>query len=165
MIWLKVIHITGIALWSAGLICLPSLYVQRAHVTDKTTLHRLHGMVRFVYVGLLSPAAFIAVASGTALVFVRETWEAWFSVKLLLVGAMATIHILTGLVIIRLFNEGEVYPAWRFIAVTSMTLIIVILVLFVVLAKPEIPFLLPDAMRQPGALGDLLGAVIPFPRS
>lgn len=165
MIWLKVIHIAAISLWSAGLICLPGLYMQRAHVPNEASLHRLQGLVRFLYVGVMSPAAFVAIASGTALIFFRETWAPWFGMKLVFVGLMATLHSLTGLVIIRLFNEGEIYPVWRFMAVTIVTVAIVACILFLVLAKPDISFLLPAFFAEPGGLRQWLGNLIPFPRS
>jgi len=165
VIWLKVIHIAAISLWSAGLICLPSLYVQRAHVPNEPSLHRLQALVRFLYVGVMSPAAFAAIGSGTALIFLRETWAPWFGMKLVFVGLMATLHSLTGLVIIRLFNEGEIYPVWRFMAVTLVTVAIVASILFLVLAKPDIPLLLPALFAEPGGLRQLLGELSPFPRS
>lgn len=162
MIWLKILHLASISIWSAGLVCLPGLYVQRAHVGSDASLHRLHALVRFSYIALISPAAFIAVGSGTALIFVQESFEGWFSVKLALIGAMVVVHILTGLVIIRLFHEGEVYPVWRFMAVTLITLSIVTAILVVVLAKPDVPDLLPHAMGEPGALGRILEPFNPF---
>lgn len=164
MIWLKITHIAAISVWAGLLICLPALYVQRAHVGDTQSLHALQNLVRFIYVKLLSPSAFIAVTSGVALIFLRATFEAWFSVKLGLVGVMTLIHVLTGLVIIRLFDEGEVYPVWRFVTVTATTLVIVALVLTVVLAKPEIPDLLPAAMGQPGGLRDVVSDLIDLPK-
>ena len=165
MIWLKAIHITAIALWSAGLICLPGLYVQRAHVAGEAALNRLHELVRFLYVKLMSPAAFIAIGSGTALIFMRQTFEPWFGMKLLFVGLMAVLHTLTGLVVLRLFDEGEVYPVWRFVAVTIVTLAVVAAVLFLVLARPDIPFLLPAFLAEPGGLRHWLSDLIPFLRS
>ncbi|GGA78217.1 membrane protein [Nitratireductor aestuarii] len=165
MIWLKAIHITAIALWSAGLICLPGLYVQRAHVSGEAALNRLHELVRFLYVKLMSPAAFIAIGSGTALIFMRQTFEPWFGMKLLFVGLMAVLHTLTGLVVLRLFDEGEVYPVWRFVAVTIVTLAVVAAVLFLVLARPDIPFLLPAFLAEPGGLRRWLSDLIPFLRS
>lgn len=165
MVWLKFVHIAAIAIWSAGLICLPGLYVQRAHVPNEPSLHRLQRLVRLLYVGAMSPAAFAGIATGTALIFLRETWAPWFGAKLVLVGVMATIHILTGLVIIRLFDEGEIYPVWRFVAVTILTLATVSAILFLVLAKPDIPSILPPSMHEPGALKRLLGDLSPFQRS
>ena len=165
MIWVKGLHIVAIAFWSGALICLPGLYVQRAVVPDGPSLHRLHAMVRFLYVAIMSPSAFVAVGSGTALVFMQATFEPWFSVKLALVGVMVMAHILTGLVILRLFDEGAVYPVWRFLAATFAILSIVVLILIVVLAKPEIPDLFPPEMRRPGALRDLFERLISSPRS
>lgn len=162
MLWIKLIHVAAISIWSAGLICLPGLYVQRTHVPDDESLHRLQGMVRFLYVVIVSPAAFIAVGSGTALIFLREAWVPWFSLKLVFVGAMVVIHILTGLVIIRLFEKGNLYPVWRFIAVTVVTVLVVAMVLTIVLAKPDVPNLLPDAMSEPGALSRIVLDLNPF---
>lgn len=164
MIWLKVVHLAAIAIWSGGLICLPGLYVQRAHVPDRQSLHRLQAMVRFLYVAVMSPAAFVAIGSGIALIFLRQTFENWFSLKLALVGVMVMIHILTGLVVIRLFDKGQVYPVWRFVAVTVFTVAVVSAILTVVLAKPDVPNLLPRAMSEPGALGRLLEPFNPFRR-
>lgn len=165
VVWLKFLHIAAISLWSASLIGLPGLYVQRAHASDESSLHRLQRLIRFLYVSVMSPAAFVGIASGTGLIFLRETWAPWFSTKLVLVGIMATIHILTGLVIVHLFDEGQIYPVWRFIAVTAVTTIIVAAILFVVLAKPDLPSLFPDEMGEPGGLNRLIGDLIPFPRS
>lgn len=162
MIWLKALHLAAIAIWSGGLICLPGLYVQRTRVADNAALHQLHALVRFLYVVVISPAAFTAVASGIILIFLRQSFEHWFSLKLALVGVMVIIHVLTGLVIIRLFDKGEVYPVWRFLAVTAVTLVVVGAVLTVVLAKPDIPDLLPPVFSEPGALARMLEPFNPF---
>lgn len=164
MIWLKMLHLAAIAVWSAGLVGLPGLHVRRTHVDSEDEKHRLQAMVRFLYVGIISPAAFVAVGSGTALIFVRQAFEPWLSLKLVLVGALVTIHILTGLLIIRLFEAGNVYPVWRFIAVTAATLAVTVAILFVVLAKPEVPDLLPAALSEPGTLGAIAGGLNPFRR-
>lgn len=164
MVWVKLVHIATIALWSAGLICLPGLYVQRAHVPSRASLHRLQAMVRFLYVAVVSPAAFMAVGSGVVLIFMRQPFEPWFSLKLVFVGVMVIVHLLTGLVIIRLFEEGNVYPVWRFIAVTAVTVLTVAAILVIVLAKPILPDMLPQAMSEPGALKRIADGLNPFRR-
>src|SRR5690606_23695297 len=110
--------------WSAGLICLPFLYLQRRRLAGDA-LHRLHNFTRFFYVALVSPAAFVAIASGTALVFVQATYAPWFSVKLALVAVLVAIHATSGLVILRLFEPDRFYPFWRFAGVTTLTLAVV----------------------------------------
>lgn len=157
---LKFVHIIAIAGWSAGLICLPFLYVQRRRLSGDT-LHRLHNFTRFFYVALVSPAAFVAVGSGTALIFVQATFEPWFAVKLAFVGIMVIIHVTSGAVILRLFEPGQVYALWRVIVVSLATSFVVGAILVVVLGKPQ--WTTPggvEAFMAPGALGEKLGEFI-----
>lgn len=163
IVWLKFLHVSAVAIWCAGLISLPGVYVQRAHVRGKDELHRLQRLVRFAYVVLVSPAAFLAIGSGIGLIFLRETYEPWFSVKLAFVGALVFIHAFTGLVIIRLFDEGEAYPVWRFVTVTAATLLIVAAILALVLGKPVFPPEgLPAALGEPGGLRRIFEGFIPW---
>ncbi|KKB10159.1 hypothetical protein VE26_00430 [Devosia chinhatensis] len=153
--WLKFIHVAGIALWSAGLIALPFLYMQRRGLEDDA-LHKLHGFTRFFYVSLMSPAAFVAIGSGTALIFLMATYETWFSAKLFAVSVMTGIHIFSGLMILRLFEPGRDYPAWRFMLVMPLTLLTVSSILILVLGKPEMAWPEPLAdFFAPGRLGEL----------
>lgn len=157
---IKFVHIIAIAIWSAGLICLPFLYLQRYRLVGDA-LHRLHNFTRFFYVALVSPAAFLAVGSGTALIFLQATFEAWFSVKLALVAAMVVTHVTSGALILRLFEPGQNYPLWRFAIVSTLTLTIIGLILFVVLGKPQ--WTAPGAVETifaPGSLGTMLSEII-----
>lgn len=158
----KFAHIAAISLWAAGVVSLPGLYVQRAHVEGNDALLRLQRLVRFAYIAIISPAAFLAIVTGTALIFLRQTFEPWFSVKLAFVGALAIIHVLTGLVVIRLFRDGEVYPVWRFVTATVLSGGIVIAIFFVVLAKPAIDLAFLDVLAEPGGLKRLYGEFNPW---
>lgn len=154
IVWLKFLHIAAVCVWMAGLISLPGLYVQRAHIVEDERLYLLQRTVRFAFLKLMSPAAFLAIASGVALIFASGAFQPWLSAKLALVAMLALLHTLTGLVIIRLFEEGEVYPVWRFLAVTAVTLLLVVAVLALVLAKPELDWrgLVPAVLTEPSGL-------------
>jgi protoporphyrinogen IX oxidase len=167
IVWLKLLHIGSVSVWMAGLISLPGLFLQRAHVERDERLFLLQRTVRFAYVRLMSPAAFIAIATGAALIFVSEAFEAWLSAKLALVGVLTLFHTLTGLVINRLFREGEAYPVWRFLLVTSLTLVLVLGVLYFVLAKPRLDAgtLVPAALTEPGGLQRLIETISLWPIS
>jgi uncharacterized membrane protein len=160
---LKVVHIAAISIWAAGLVSLPGLYVQRVHMGDRESLYRLQKIVRFAYVTIISPAAFIAVGSGIALIFGQQAYAPWFSLKLMFVAILVILHVLTGLVIIRLFREGEIYPVWRFLLVTVITCCTVTAIIVVVLAKPNIDMSLPASVTQPGGLRTLLQDLSPWP--
>lgn len=155
--WIKFIHVAAIALWSGGLVALPFLYRQRKGLEGEE-LHRLHAFTRFFYVGLVSPAAFIAIGSGTALIFLLGVYENWFYAKLLTVVAMTGIHIFSGLVILRLFEAGHAYPAWRFALAVPLTLLAIGAILVLVLGKPRLEW--PEAISAfltPGALSAFFG--------
>lgn len=161
IIWLKFIHVGAICLWCAGLICLPALYGQRVRLRDKAALFTLQGSVRFSYLALISPAAFIAVGSGIALIFLAGTFVPWFSLKLVVVGMLVGLHLVTGLLIVHLFDGGEDYPVWRFGAVAGASLLGTLAVLFLVLAKPPLPLdVLPNAISRPGALRELFAPLL-----
>ncbi len=156
--FLKFVHIATISVWAAGLVCLPFLFAQRKDVAHPDALNRLHAMVRFFYVVILSPAAFVAVGSGTGLIFLRSTFEPWFALKLALVGMMVMIHILSGLLILKLFDESARYSTLRFVIVTGGTLTVVSAILGVVSAKPviDVSRLTPDWLA-PGQLSEVVG--------
>lgn len=162
--WLKFVHVATIALWSAGLIALPVLYLQRKGL-EGAALHRLHAFARSLYVSMISPIAFLAIASGTALIFLLATYEAWFSAKLLAVSVMTGIHIFSGLTILRLFEPGRSYSLWRFSMVMPLTLLTVSTILFLVLGKPRLEW--PELLAElfvPGRLGELLAPFNPWQR-
>ena len=82
-------------------------------VAEAPELDRLHRITRFVYVGMTSPAAFVAIGSGTALIFLQATFQEWFSLKMVLVGAMVMLHVVAGLVL------GMSVPARRPVQLAS----------------------------------------------
>jgi uncharacterized membrane protein len=155
---LKFVHIGAIGVWSAGLIVLPYLFWQRGHLPGGGfELDRLQRLTRFIYVALTSPAAFLAIASGTALIFLQATFAEWFSLKLLLVGAMAMLHVVAGLIGTRLILTDARFGAPSFFGLTGLYLALIVAILWVVLAKPAIDgrALAPE-LFAPGALRHLL---------
>jgi len=106
------------------------------------------------------PAAFVAVATGTVLIFTLAVFEPWFSVKLALVGTLVVVHVMSGLKILRLFEPGGIYPAWRLVAVSLLTSGLVTAILAVVLGKPRWTSDWAGELFTPGALGQMVGDVI-----
>jgi protoporphyrinogen IX oxidase len=155
VIWiLKLIHIAMISVWVSGLVSMPFLLMQR-HRHAGEGVHRLHRLVRFLHVKIVSPAAFAAVASGIALIFLREIYFVWFSTKLYFVALLVACHVGIGLLISSTFEEkGRT-------GVTLATTLIVLIcfsalgTLFFVLAKPIISLdAIAGEIAQPGWLED-----------
>jgi uncharacterized membrane protein len=155
--FLKFVHLATIAVWSGGLLVLPLLFWQRRYATDIHELERLHRVTRFVYVVLTSPAAFVAIGSGTALIFLQTTFREWFSLKMVLVGAMAMLHVLAGLTAVKVFAPAGRFGRGAFIALTSVYLLLILGILWIVLAKPAIDSnQIAPHLFDPGVLGDRL---------
>ena len=151
---LKFIHLGAIAIWSGGLIALPFLFGQRRGLTATTELDRLHRITRLVYVELTSPAAFIAIASGTALIFLQATFVEWFSVKMVLVGIMAMLHVVAGLVMHQLFSPDGHFSRLSETALSIAYIVVIVAIIWVVLAKPHIDSnLFAPHLFEPGGLG------------
>ena len=154
---LKFVHLAAIALWSGGLIALPFLFWQRRALEAGLDLDRLHRVARLVYVELTSPAAFIAIGSGTALIFLQATFREWFTLKMLLVGVMVMLHVLAGLAAMRVFAPDGRFGLRSCVALTGIYLVLIVAIIWVVLAKPAINSRqFAGDLFQPGALAPRL---------
>lgn len=154
---LKFVHLASIALWSGGLLILPFLFWQRRGL-DGLELDRLHRFVRFIFVGVASPSAFIAIGSGTALIFLQTTFLEWFSLKMVLVGMMAMLHVVAALIMAHLFDPGGTIRRGLCIALGLAYLTLITAIIWVVLAKPHIDLnTFAEHIFTPGALGQFFG--------
>jgi len=160
----KAVHILGLIIWCAGLLVIPTLYRLRSRIPEGTPVHELHRFTRAMYVGVTSPAAFIAVGTGTALIFLGDVFTIWMFLKLAAVGALVVLHIRAGFVILSLFERGRRYASWRQVGTTAATLGVVATILVLVLAKPHIEAnVVPYWLREPGSLQSLSEIISPTP--
>ena len=158
---LKFVHLAAIALWGGALVVLPwlllSLRVQGT-AQDLAAREALHRTARQLVLWFMSPAAFVAVASGTALVFLRPTHLPWFTAKLALVGVMAMLHVGLSSMVLRVFRPNERLNAVLTWGLAAANAAVVLAILTVVLAKPGWSLQGLDApWLSPGGLRDLVG--------
>ncbi|TVQ34362.1 MAG: hypothetical protein EA356_10685 [Geminicoccaceae bacterium] len=152
----KAVHVAAIALWAGGLLALPFLLAQRTGL-EGAPLHRLHALTRFFYTALISPAAFVAIATGIALLFVQATYVEWFSAKLGFVGLLVGLHAAIGLSIVKVFTHERRFGKVAASFFTTAQLTAIPPILWLVLAKPDLDAeaLFPD-LFAPGNLAHLL---------
>ncbi|KQT57384.1 MULTISPECIES: CopD family protein [unclassified Aureimonas] len=161
-VWLKLLHVTSLAIWAGGILLMPILLGQRQAAGEGASLHRLHAFTRFAYITVISPAAFLAIGSGTALILVREIYVPWFAVKLVFVGILVALHVWIGLLVLSIFDEGGRFARWRVYAGVGALSAVMLSIFYVVLAKPDIPLdILPGFLFQPGGLRTFAADVIP----
>lgn len=87
------VHIASLLMWSASLVLFPRLLVREASRDDPAARAGAIAMQRSLYALIMTPSALLAVAAGTALVFLRGFDGGWFHIKLLLVLLMVFFHI------------------------------------------------------------------------
>jgi protoporphyrinogen IX oxidase len=152
---LKAIHIAALAIWCAGLILLPILlhiYGRRAEMRTQAGFTEFRWLTHYSYTGVVTPAAVIAVAVGTVLIFALEILAPWMLAKLLAVGGMVLAHAWLGYLIVHAGERREIFrmPPAGLALLAILPLIGV--VLWLVLAKPPLDDLIrlfPDVLMEP----------------
>ena len=151
----KAVHIAALAVWCAGLIALPvilqaygrspAVHTQPGFATFRLLSHR-------AYTRLVTPAAVIAIAAGTALIFLGHLRAPWLWAKLAAVAGMVLVHAWLGHVIAQ---AGEAAGGYRLPSPLPALLGAVALMaatLWLVLARPDLAgwiATLPDWLLQP----------------
>ncbi|WP_188055690.1 CopD family protein [Sphingosinithalassobacter sp. CS137] len=146
----KGLHIAGVLLWGAGLLALPLMLAEHDRCDDQNEYARVRRFTHYGYTHLLTPAAVIAVAAGTALIFLRGVFVPWMFAKLVLVGVLVALHAWIGNTVVRMGeenNRSQPPPTPLLVAFAAMLLTSIVLL---VLAKPDIrEDVLPDLLRTP----------------
>lgn len=143
MPWIKFVHLAALLTWCASLLALPPLLALVPRTEGRVNKHRLRAATRFVYIALASPAAVLAVISGTALIHLMNVYAPWFFAKLTLVAAMALFHAGCGKLILVLRERPRSWPPGLLLAMAGLPLVLILGVLWLVLAQPVLPFSLP----------------------
>lgn len=155
MPWLKILHITTLAVWCGALLYLPALIAasvrqdpQTDAATDAASSTALSrpGLTRQFFALVATPAALLAIVSGS-LLFVSVVdftqtlpFPAWLLLKLLMVAGMVICHAFCGWLI----QRSETLPVGEtgrglstLCALTAaLSTLLVLAVLYLVLAKP-----------------------------
>lgn len=137
--WVMVAHIATLGVWSAALLIMAGLYARPPQADDRAEVHRFALMCRYTFMMLGSPAAVVAILTGSALVALRGVDGSWLLGKLAAVAMLAMFHVYCG----HLLHTQEKAalpqpPPWKrpFLFLVPLLLISTIFVL--VLAKPDV---------------------------
>ena len=150
IVGLKALHITALVLWCAGLLAL-ALMLQAHHPWhSQADYGRLRRLTHYSYIRLVTPAAVVAIAAGTALAFARGVFEPWFFLKLAAVGLLVCVHAWLGVAVSKIGETtGRHVPpkAWLVLGVALPAMAAALLL---VLAKPALPGdALPEVLQSP----------------
>lgn len=136
---LKTLHLATLLVWCAGLLALP--LTLRWHDPDSSPARhgRLLDITRGTYIWLATPAAVIAIGSGTGLMFARGVFEPWMFAKLVVVALLVVVHVRVGLAVEKLKETPALAPTPGPWWLTLGAALAMCGVLLLVLAKPAAP--------------------------
>jgi putative membrane protein len=139
MAWLLFLHVATLAIWSAALFYLPVVFNMNRGL-QRAAAVRLRVMTRLAFIALASPAAVLAIVTGSALVYVTDATGSWLAAKLLLVSLMAAFHVYCGRTLTILGHEGTDKKRRRRTGLWMLGIPMLLIsgVLWLVLAKPEL---------------------------
>lgn len=133
---LKFLHVAALCLWCAGLVGLPLLLARHAPDDAQKDFARRRLVTHNLYVRLVTPAAVIAVAAGTALIFLRGVFVPWMFAKLLVVGLLVSIHAWLGHVTLQVGESQGRYDTPGGGLLVAAALLAMTAILLLVLGKP-----------------------------
>ncbi|MGA4445914.1 CopD family protein [Ectopseudomonas chengduensis] len=133
---LKLLHFMALICWCGVLLYLPAMIAAGTRSSDELFYRDHAHLTRTVFNLIATPAALLAIGSGTAL-FLRESiFDPWLIVKLTTVAGMVLCHALCGVLILRIERAAE--PALRRDCLLIALLLSALIgaTLWLVLAKP-----------------------------
>lgn len=144
MPWLKILHIGAVILWCGSLLYLP--LATAAASGDARRRPAALGepqdeILRALFIWVATPAALVAIASGTLIFMVQGTLGLWLLAKLVLVGLLALAHASFGLLILRVERAQSARRAALLVGALLLPLLLAIA--WLVLRKPGLDGALP----------------------
>lgn len=153
----KALHLAFLALWTAGLFALPHMLSRHDRDLLQSEFKQVRRASHYAYVWVITPAAVLAIASGTALIFLREVFTVWLFAKLVLVAALVALHAWIGHTLIAVAESNGQHEPPDALIPSLMLVIIVLGILTLVLGKPEL-----EELPVPGWLQAPLDRPLPF---
>lgn len=137
MPWIKFVHIVALVCWCGALLYLPALLMgSTRQYADSGFADDAPPVSRYLFNSAATPAALLAIASGTLLFLVHGLVGGWLVLKLVAVVGMVLSHALCGWLILRV--EQRRFGGVWVLSVMSATVaaVLMVAVVMLVLAKP-----------------------------
>lgn len=154
---LKALHLGFVVIWVAGLFALPRMLARHDRAVVQAEFAQIRRATHYGYVWVITPAAILAIASGLALVFLREVFTVWIFGKFILITGLVAVHAWVGGTIVEVAEtEGRHEPPGPLLP-TLMIVALSVGALTLVLGKPDL-----TGLPVPIWLTEPLGRQLPF---
>ena len=133
---LKLLHFASLLCWCGALLYLPALIAAGTRHTEPLFYRDHAHLSRTVFNLVATPAALVAIASGSA-IFLRDGLVAgWLIVKLTTVAGMVLCHALCGVLVLRIERAPELGASIQCRILWVFSAAFITATLWLVLAKP-----------------------------
>ncbi|MDD1508395.1 CopD family protein [Pseudomonas sp. CNPSo 3701] len=133
---LKLLHFTALFAWCGTLLYLPALIAASCRASQPAERPGHPELNRRIFTLVATPAALVAIGSGTALFLRDGTFGVWLVAKLTAVAVMVICHALCGLLILQCERQPRPALTIACAALGGITLGMIAATLWLVLAKP-----------------------------
>lgn len=133
---LKLLHFASLLCWCGALLYLPALIAAGTRRSEPLFYRDHAHLTRTVFNLVATPAALIAIGSGSA-IFLRDGLVAgWLIVKLTTVAGMVLCHALCGVLVLRIERTPELSASIQCRILGVFIAVFITATLWLVLAKP-----------------------------
>jgi len=145
----KALHIAGLSIWVGGLLTLPLILSRHQPAVVAHEYDLMRRAVHLIYT-TVTAAAVVTVIAGTWLIFMQGVFVPWFYAKLAFVALLVAAHGWIGRVIVRIAELPEESKSPRWVPMLIAVTLPALAILFLVLAKPHLPWAcVPDWLQEP----------------
>jgi uncharacterized membrane protein len=133
---LKLLHFIALIGWCGALLYLPALIAAGTR-SSEALFYRDHAhLTRMVFTLVATPAALLAIGSGTLLFVQGSVFDPWLILKLSAVAGMVLCHALCGVLILRVERTPERAIGRQCLGLGTLMVALIAVTLWLVLAKP-----------------------------
>ena len=134
--WVKILHISFVIAWMAGLLYLPRLFVyHKENENENKTVAIFKVMERRLYFYIMNPAAVLVWFSGIYLGHVLG-FDTWLIVKIGVVLIMTAYHILLGIHLNDFKLDKQIRTSRYFRIINEVPFFLLFIILIMVIMKP-----------------------------
>lgn len=135
MPWLLVLHISAVLFWCASLLYLPALIAGGKAQAD-FDLHNPVALSRMLFTRIVTPAAMLAIVSGTVIFVAADVTALWLVLKLTLVSGLVICHALTGWLMMRVGQDAGNSTCAACVSLGAASAVFAVSIIAAVLMKP-----------------------------
>lgn len=136
MLWLLLLHISAVLCWCASLLYLPALIISTATEQTISDQKGFVAVVVTIYRLIMTPAALIAIVSGTAMFLLGGITDHWLVLKLTLVSTLVLGHALSGWIVLQMQQQSRINITLPCTLLGAGVVILILAIIWVVLTKP-----------------------------